>query len=158
MKKWLNPMLGVTLGTLIAWISVSSVDSLIYRSLSVNRWFEVGELLIDDVSISSGQSPNIRLVQQVKKPFTATWTVTFRKRLGDEFAVFCTRHGRADYRPRTAVPERTDLNWLMEIPANPPCDGLGLGQYMVTVVWIVENEGYPPKVARVESNVFEVKA
>lgn len=156
MKSWFRPLIGAAIGTLIAWITVPSVNEIFYRALPVDRWFAVGSLRIDNAKV--GESLPVRLEQVVKRPFTANWTATLRKKQGNGFAVFCTRHGRGDYQPRTALPRKPDLDWIMNIPVNPPCDEISPGSYVLTVVWLVEVEGRPPKVARVQSNVFEVEA
>lgn len=156
MRKWSRPLIGAAIGTLVAWVTVPRVEDIIYRALPVDRWFAVQALWVDNAKV--GDSLPVRIELDVKRPFTANWITTLRKQQGDSFSVFCTRRGRADYQPRTAMPSDADLDWIMDIPLNPPCDELSPGRYVVSIVWLVEVEGRPPKVARVESNVFEVEA
>lgn len=140
----------------MAWMMVPAVENLVYRALPVDRWFAVRELWIGDAKM--GESLPVRLDQRIKRPFTANWTATLSRRERDGFVVFCTRYGRADYQLRTALPREPDLDWIMDIPVNPPCEELTPGDYVLTIVWLVEVEGRSPKVARVESNMFKVQA
>ncbi len=38
MKRWLFPVLGFALGTLIAWLTVAKVDALAHLAIPLWRW------------------------------------------------------------------------------------------------------------------------
>ena len=38
MKHWLFPVLGIALGTLIAWMTVAKVDALAHLAIPLSRW------------------------------------------------------------------------------------------------------------------------
>ncbi len=155
MKKRLLPLVGIALGTIIAWTSVTRLEALIYFAFPVTRWFEVRSLSVSDAR--PGESPLIRVDRVIHRPFSANWTVTLRRQRGGGFTVVCTRHGRSDYLPGSTLPEETNLNWWMAIPPNQPCREIQPGRYVVTIEWRVEADSLPPKAARIESNVFEVR-
>ena len=155
MRRWLHPFLGAVLGTMIAWISVPKIESLVYLLVPVSRWFEVHGVSVSDTAM--GSSPKVTVDRQIHRPFTGSWTVTLRRELGDGFTAVCTRNGRNDYRPGSALPADTDLRWWMAIPPGPECRRITPGRYIVTILWRVEAEGLPSKVVRAESNVFEIR-
>ncbi|WP_111429113.1 hypothetical protein [Rhodobacteraceae bacterium DSL-40] len=155
MKRWHFALFGILLGTATAWLLYPSASSVVLRAMSGDRWFHVHSVDIEDAVV--GDSPVVHVVREIRRPFTASWIVTLRRRNGADFAVFCAREGRNDYRPSAVLPAETDLNWWMNIPPNPNCPGLLPGTYILSMSWSIEVSGLPPKVMRIESNEFEVR-
>jgi hypothetical protein len=52
------------------------------------------------------------------------------------------------------IPTHSDLHWWLDIPPHPLCPELPLGEYLFSIVLILQLDGLPPKTMRVESNVF----
>jgi len=154
MRRIVLPLIGAVVGTMAAWIVVPWTGMLMDAAVPASRWFKVQEIQIGNVK--AGSSPLMRVDRIINRNFTGHWTLTLRRETGEGYAAFCTRHGRNDYHVGSVVPRESNLDWWMEVPPNPPCPEIPPGQYMVSMSWTLEIPGFPPKVVRADSNVFEV--
>lgn len=154
MRAMTLPLIGIVVGTAIAWLAMPWTGAAIVSAIPTSRWFEVSAIEVADAP--RGASPAVRVERAIRRAFTGHWTVTLRQETGEGYASFCARHGRNDYRVDAVLPERTDLDWWMDVPANTPCPAIPPGRYIVTIAWTLEIPGLAPKVVRAESNVFEV--
>ncbi|WP_424927668.1 hypothetical protein [Amaricoccus tamworthensis] len=103
-----------------------------------------------------GKSPRVEVVREVRRSVNAGWTVTLHKVTPAGLELVCARSGNTDFRANWITPKNTDLNWWMNVPVNPPCNPVVVGSYVVTMVWTLQANGFPPKVTRGMSNKFEV--
>jgi hypothetical protein len=154
MNRWLHPLLGIALGTLTVWYVFPRLPTGIFQSLESDRWFEVLSIEVDSVHI--GTLPDVRVARMIHAPFTASWIASIRRKEDTGFTVFCARQGINDYRPYASLPARTDLNWWLDIPPNPQCPELPVGEYILTISWELEVDSASSMVVQAESNVFEV--
>lgn len=156
MRRLTAPLIGVLIGTIVAWMGIPTVDAWLDVVIPAKRWFEVRDIRVANARVD--QSPAMVVDRVIHKPFTANWTVSLRRETEDGYALFCARHGRNDYRVGSTLPKGLDLEWWMDIPANPRCPAIPPGRYIVTVAWTLEIPGLEPKTVRAASNVFEVRA
>ena len=154
MRRFLNPLIGALVGTCIAWMVIPRLETLIHLSIPLARWFVVESIVVADAR--TGVSNEVALKRAINRPFSATWTVTLMRLTRDGFAHFCSRHGQNDYRPEAVLPPYTDIDWWMNVPANPTCGRLPPGRYVLNIVWRLRVPGLQGKEVRVQSNDFEV--
>jgi hypothetical protein len=148
------PTIGAVVGTALAWAALPAAEAVVAAVIPTGRWLSVVAIEVEDAS--EGESPRMRVERTIRRDFTGHWTVTLRRETGEGYASFCVRHGRNDYRAGAALPEATTLDWWMDVPPNPACPAIPPGRYVVTIAWTLELPARGPRVARAESNVFEV--
>jgi hypothetical protein len=151
----INPIAGIAIVVMVLAASLPQIDDSVFLLFPTSRWLEVRSIKVAS-PVKSTEVPLVKVDRTVRRPFTATWTLTVRQESGLGFAHFCSRYGHNDYLPDTVLPPSTDLNWWMAVPPNLPCAPLPPGRYELTIVWVIETEGLPLREVRAESNIFEV--
>lgn len=154
MKRCLPALAGVFLGTLLTWSVVPALGEVLHSLVPASRWLEVKSVRVGNVRV--GESPQVQVERLIHRSVNAGWTVTLHKVMPEGLEHVCARSGNTDFHVSSITPKTTKLNWWMNVPVNPPCNPEAPGTYVVTMVWTLQANGFPPKIARRMSNKFEV--
>lgn len=155
MRGWRFPLFGILIGTIVAWWLYPAASKLVRGSVPTSHWFEVNS--VDVASVHIGSIPTVRIDWSIERPFVASWVTTLRRKSADGFKTYCTRSGRSEFRPDTGKPSDTAVGSQISALSGEECPALLPGAYVLTLAWAIEVDGLPPRVLRVESNIFEVK-
>lgn len=113
-------------------------------------WLDVRAVRVDSGPDSA--KLGIVVVREVKREFSATWTVTIRQWDGG-WVVVCNAHGDSTFIPQAKFPKNLNLQWWTA----GQCLPLATGKYQIKTVWKIDGLGLvPDKQVSVDSNVFEV--
>ena len=156
MKYAAFAVIGLLLGTLIAWITIPRLETTVIMLTPPSRWLEVTEFHVEDARV--GESPHMRVGRIIRRPVTADRIITVRRILADgRSTTVCSRHGVRDLLPASVLSPDLTLDQWMTIPPKERCSLLEPGRYRVTTVWQPHVPGALDKEYRVESNIFEVR-
>lgn len=157
--RWMTVGIGLLWAALLL---VSSLDQWIghFReearaSLPVSFWFRAGQTIVADAV--PGTCPAMVFDRDILGPFSAEWTVTIMRDLGDgTLETHRTFRGRNDYRPENALPPALDLCWWAGV-TDPAALGLAEGEtYRVNTLWKVDTGGGPHRLVRRSSLPFTI--
>lgn len=123
-----------------------------YVSMPPGVWFRVHDMYV--ANVPWGQSPKMRVVREIVRPFRGEWDVAVLRRSErtSRYVRHCGASGAGFYEPGTDLPDDLDLDWWTD---GPECL-LMPGSYKVKTLWTLHPEWFPMKQVAVESNVFTV--
>lgn len=133
---------------LIVWAMIFTVA---YRDsiLPASWWMTVDSVKVADAR--AGVAPRMFVVREIRRAFSARWTVEVEIEDGDGFEVICTGTGFNNYNPANRLPRDLDLTWWLgrECPLAP-------GRYRVETTWMIYGNNGARKRINKPSNVFTV--
>lgn len=137
----------------MALVAVLVIEDKVRAFWPASRWLEVRSLHVYDGW--AGESPYMHVLRYIHLPFSGEWTATVVDVKSSTTKEVCPpAYGRTAYRVAARLPPDLTLSWWRE---GKPCD-LPPGRYRLVTEWRITAEGWPEKVLRVESNIFEIHA
>lgn len=125
--------------------------------MPASYWMRVHSVHIDP-AVHMTEPIRMTVLREVKRPFTATWTVDVHKwdDRTKQFTSYCQGSGSNAYtQGANGLPSALDLKWW----SGTACPVLPVGQYAVHTNWRIHPGGlWPAKDITVVSNLFEVVA
>ena len=115
-----------------------------------DEWLTVSRVLVADTR--QGQPIKLFVDREIKKDFTATWSVNIRRVSADALEIVCTASGGGLYRKEATLPTPLTLDWWT-FPVR--CD-LPPGQYVLDTVWRIQAASDRTKPVTASSRVFTI--
>lgn len=136
----------------LAFLAVWSVLDDRMRALwPASRWLHVQSIHVYDAW--QGETPYMHVVRDIRRPFAGEWTASVIEVQSLAGLESCpAASGRTAYRTDARLPPELTLSWWRD---GKPCD-LPPGRYRLVTEWRIITQGWPEKVLRTESNIFEV--
>ena len=136
----------ILMAAVLAALIITAVNWVAARLNTPESYMVVQEIGVPDHT--EGDDPVVIYDRDVRKPFTATWTVRIRRVALDRLSAPACRGGATNnYSPEKSVPPNITLSWY----AGRTCV-LGPGQYIMTTIWDVHDG---PAIEQ-NSNLFTV--
>jgi hypothetical protein len=147
--------MNVFLKNVLPWFFiVAGVGYVINETYQDNRdgseWMVVSRVLVADTQ--QGQPIKLFVEREIKKDFTATWSVNIRRVSADALEIACTASGGGLYRKEATLPVPITLDWWT-FPVR--CD-LTPGQYVLDTVWRIQAASDRIKPVTASSRVFTI--
>lgn len=125
-------------------------DRSVKRDTPATDWFSVRNISVPD--FIEGDDPIIIYDRDIKKPFSATWSVEAHGATASTNYAICTGSGTNKYEPGETLPESgVKLSWFIGKECSLP-----EGAYNLEVNYEIRPAGYPPKVYTATSNIFNI--
>lgn len=125
---------------------------LIVVAAPASFWLRVSAIRVADTE--EGTPPALDVDREIRRDFAAEWIATVRRAVDHGgFIVACTATGKNDYRVKSELPGRLDLDWWTD----PVKCNLTPGEYILTTRWIIDVPTPWDKVVSITSNVFTIR-